>query len=112
MSQAVALFICCCLLKAAIFGLSLDFKLHNMKSQIAAIRSFAPTEQMLLLPAARLAVLCLHVCCFSWGFLALLCCLSSDLLELGHLGAATEQLALCSAGAEAPLQITALALAA
>lgn len=80
-----------------------------MKSQIAAIRSFAPTEQMPLLPAARLAVLCLHVYCFSWGFL---CCLSSDLLELGHLSAATEQLALCSAGAEAPLQITAFALAA
>lgn len=28
-SQAVALFICCGLLKAAIFGLSLDFELHN-----------------------------------------------------------------------------------
>lgn len=28
-SQAVALFICCSLFKAAIFGLSLDFELHN-----------------------------------------------------------------------------------
>lgn len=73
-------------------------------------------EQMPLLPAARLAVLYLHACCFSWGgalcFLTLLCCLSSDLLELRHLSFSTEEPALCCAGAEAPLQITAFALAA
>lgn len=73
-------------------------------------------EQMLLLPAARLVVLYLHACCFSWGgvlyFLTLLCCLSSDLLELRHLSFSTEDPALCCAGAEAPLQITAFALAA
>lgn len=43
------------------------FCLRNQQSKIAAIRSFAQMEQLLLLPAARLAVPPWHVCCLSWG---------------------------------------------
>ena len=71
-------------------------------------------EQMLLLPAARLAVLYLHACCFSWGehFSFSLCSAVYLLIcWLRHLSFSTEEPVLCSAGAEALLQITAFTLA-
>lgn len=105
-SRAVALFICCGLLKATIFGLSLDFGCVTSKARL------------LLLGALHKWSSC--CCCQRPGWLCFTCTCAacpggspwvlSDLLELRHLSISREELVLCRA--EAQLQIPAFALAA